>query len=519
MESLLQQKVYRLVDREEGMNVLDSKWVYKTKRHPTSGEIKKFRSRLVAKGFKERYGIEYLETFSSNIKMEVVRLLLAVATYYDLDIMAFDIKAYFLYGEMDNDHVFMHQPDGYREGPARGERGEKVCQLLKAIYGTKQAQRCADKVLIKALSDVGVYPIASDSSLYYAREGDKIFICGMYVDDGMCITNDKEFARLKIKGLEQVFDLQVTEEPNIFVGIQIERDRGRGTLLIHQEDAILKLIARSGMSNCKPEKTPMQVNLNLENPSEITSTREDRDYPYQSMVGQLLWLLGTRLDLCFAVNVLTRYMSGWNAQAITLLKRVVRYLKGKEKRGLMYRRSSSEERIEDADDKPTKMMMLADSDFAGRVHDSKSTGGWMSAYGENVVGFQCKTQAVGVSTSTGHAEGMTCKLACHVAEWTSSLLTEVQLRGNGPIVLYQDNQSVISLSANPVNHKRSKHYRVAMHYVRDLVAREVVKIEFMGTEGMIADVLTKALPEQRFNALLKLANFTDAEGSSAPADT
>ena len=143
----------------------------------------------------------------------------------------------------------------------------------------------------------------------------------------------------------------------------------------------------------------------------------------------------------------------------------------------------------------------------------------MSAYGENVVGFQCKTQAVGVSTSTGHAEGMTCKLACHVAEWTSSLLTEVQLRGNGPIVLYQDNQSVISLSANPVNHKRSKHYRVAMHYVRDLVAREVVKIEFMGTEGMIADVLTKALPEQRFNALLKLANFTDAEGSSAPADT
>ena len=508
MESLLQQKVYRLVERTDDMNVLDNKWVYKTKRHPTSGEIKKFRSRLVAKGFKERYGIEYMETFSSNIKMEVVRLLLAVATYYDLDIMAFDIKAYFLYGEMDNDHVYMHQPEGYREGPGRGERGEKVCQLIKAIYGTKQAQRCADKVLVKALSDVGVLPTASDSSLYYAREGSKIFICGMYVDDGMCITNDKEFARSKIKGLKKVFEIEVTDDPKIFVGIQIERDRAQGRMLVHQEDAVLKLIELSGMSDCKPEKTPMQVGLKLENPSEIVTTKEDRNYPYQSMMGQLLWLLGTRIDLCFAINVLSRYMSGWNAEAIMMLKRVIRYLKGKEKLGLIYQRSSCNERIEDADDEATKLSMFADSDLAGRIHDSKSTGGWTSGYGGNTVCFQTKTQTIGVSTSTGQAEGMTCKLACHVAEWTSSLLTEVKLRGYGPVVLYQDNQSVISLSANPVNHKRSKHYRIAMHYVRDLVAREVVKITFVSSDQMMADILTKALPEQRFNALLKMANFS-----------
>ena len=507
LETLMMQKVYELVEMTNTMNVLDCKWVYKAKRHPTSGEIKKYRSRLVAKGFKERHGIEYTETFSSNVKMEVVRLLFAIAAYYDLDILAFDIKAYFLYGVMDNEHVYMHQPDGYCEGPARGEPGYKVCRLLKAIYGTKQAQRCADKILIKALMDEGIKPTASDSSLYYARDGDKILICGMYVDDGLCVTNDKEFAKGKIKALKKVFELEVTEDPKIFVGIQIERDRAKGTMLLHQEDAVIKLLAMSGMFDCKPAVTPMQVGLVLTDPSTISTTREDRMYPYQSIVGQLLWLLGTRIDLCFAINVLTRYMSNWNDEAITLVKRVIRYLKGKEKLGLMYRKAAGGDKLEDADQQPTKMVFMADCDYAGRVHDSKCTGGGMSGYGGNTVYFQTKTHPIGVSTSTSQAEGLTCKLVCHGVEWTSALLGEINIRGSGPIVLYQDNQSVISLSANPINHKRSKHYRIAMHYVRDLVVREVVKITYLNTECMTADILTKALAEGRFKALLKLANF------------
>ena len=131
----------------------------------------------------------------------------------------------------------------------------------------------------------------------------------------------------------------------------------------------------------------------------------------------------------------------------------------------------------------------------------------MSGHGGNTVYFQTKTHPIGISTSTSQAEGITCKLVCHGVEWTSALLGEVNIRGSGPITLYQDNQSVISLSANPVNHKRSKHYRIAMHYVRDLVVRGVVKIVYLSTEVMTADILTKALSEGRFKALLKLANF------------
>ena len=513
MEQLYSMKVYELVERHESMNVLGSRWVYKAKRDLISGEISKFRARLVAKGFKERYGMEYWETFSSNIKLEDARLMLALATYYDFPLWHFDIKAYFLYGKMDED-VYMDQAEGYHEGPPRGQVGAKVYRLLKAIYGTKQAQRCADKELKSAWADVGVFPIMSDNSMYYARDGDKIFICGMYVDDGLCFGNDDNFVQEKLDGIRRAFDIIVIKDPKVFVGIQIERDRTKGTMLLHQEGAIMKLLGGTGMVDCKPVKTPMRSGIVLNNPSDIDMTSmstEIKEFPYQSLVGQLLWLLGTRIDLCFTINVLSRYMSKWDEVAITMLKRALRYLKGKEKYGLVYLRGPRDAKLEIADSEPTKIGFLADADHASRIYDSKTTGAHVGQHNGNTIIYGTKAHTVGISTSSGQAEALTCKLACHVIEWCSGLAKELKIRGHGPIVLQQDNQSVISLSANPVNHKRSKHYRVAMAYVRDLVERLVVSLEYCPTEEMIADVLTKPLAEAQHWHLLKLARFGKVE--------
>ena len=506
MIQLAEQNVWKLVKRTKDMHVLDCRWVYKAKRDLASGEITKYRSRLVAKGFKERYGMEFWETFSSNVKLEDVRLMLALVTYYDYPLWHFDIKAYFLYGAIE-ELVYMRQPEGYHEGPARNVEGEQVCQLLKAIYGTKQAQRCADKELKKAFADEGVLPVKSDNSLYYARDGDKVFFCGMYVDDGLCFGNNEEFVQEKLKGIARKFELVVVEEPKVFVGIQIERDRNKGTMLLHQEGAVMKLLGSIGMMDCKPSKTPMQLGLVLDNPAEIKMSDEVRAFPYQSLVGQLLWLLGTRIDVCFAINVLSRYMSNWSEQSITMLKRVVRYLKGKEKYGLVYLKGPKDAKIEKANQEPTKARASADADHASRIYDSKTTGSSILFFANNIIGFNTKTQEVGISTSSGEAEGKNCKLACQSIEWQSELLKELQIRGTGPIPLEQDNQSVINLSINPVNHKRSKHYRVAMAYIRDLVERRITELHYCPSEDMVADVLTKALPEAQHWKLLKLARF------------
>ena len=265
------------------------------------------------------------------------------------------------------------------------------------------------------------------------------------------------------------------------------------------------------MMDCKPAKTPMQTGIILPNPSEVIAATDDPRFRYQSYVGQLLWLLGTRIDICFAINVLSRYMSKWDDQAIVMLKRVVRYLKGKEKYGLVYLRGPKDAKIEEADEEPTKASFMADADHASRVYDSKTTGSHIGSYGGNTISFNTKAHETGISTSSSQAEALTCKLVCHHIEWTSGLLKELKLRGRGPITLLQDNQSVICLSVNPVNHKRSKHYRVAMSYVRDLVERRVVELKYCPTEEMSADVLTKALTESQHWKLLKLARFGKPE--------
>jgi hypothetical protein len=273
----------------------------------------------------------------------------------------------------------------------------------------------------------------------------------------------------------------------------------------------MKLLGATDMMDCKPAKTPMQTGLTLPNPSDVIMPPDAHRFRFQSYVGQLLWLLGTRIDLCFAINVLSRYMSKWDDQAIVMLKRVVRYLKGKEKYGLVYLRGPKDAKIQDADDEPTKASFLADADHASREYDSKTTGSHIGTFGDNTISFSTKAHAIGISTSSGQAEALTCKTVCHFIEWCSGLLKEIKLRGGGPITLLQDNQSVISFSVNPVNHKRSKHYRVAMSYVRDLVQRRIVELKYCSSEEMAADVLTKALPENQHWKLLKMVRFGKLE--------
>jgi hypothetical protein len=125
------------------------------------------------------------------------------------------------------------------------------------------------------------------------------------------------------------------KDPNVYVGIQIDRDRSAGTLRLHQEDAVRKLISTLGMQDCKKINTPMEFGLQLPDPSAIKMTQEEHTFPFQQVVGQLIWLLKTRLDCCFAINVMTRYMGNWNTDVITAVKRIVRYLKGKEALGLI----------------------------------------------------------------------------------------------------------------------------------------------------------------------------------------
>lgn len=129
-------RTWDLVDIPEGVVPIDGKWVYKIKQGPT-GRIERYKARWVAKGFLQKWGVDYEESFAPVAKASTVRVILALAAIYDLDIEQIDVKTAFLNGILpEEETVYVKIPDGYQS--LRNEDTEgKCCKLLMRLYGLK----------------------------------------------------------------------------------------------------------------------------------------------------------------------------------------------------------------------------------------------------------------------------------------------------------------------------------------------------------------------------------------------
>ena len=130
MDSL---NVWTLMSLPPGRRSLPCRWVFKTKRS-AEGEIERFRSRLVLKGFLQKEGVDYNELYSPTAKFEAIRVILNIVAKERLAAYQFDVKTAFLYADLDQE-IFMSQPPGFEDGTGR------VCKLNKSIYGLRQSNR------------------------------------------------------------------------------------------------------------------------------------------------------------------------------------------------------------------------------------------------------------------------------------------------------------------------------------------------------------------------------------------
>lgn len=175
--SLLQNNTWDLVDLPPNRKAIPCKWIFKTKRDG-DGAIVRHKARLVIKGYAQRYGIDYKETFSPVVRYNSLRYLLSLAAQYDLDIEQLDAISAFLQGNVDEE-IFMVQPEAFVENSS------KVCRLNKAIYGLKQASRQWNKKLDGALKEIGFRQSALDPCVYFHVKGNLRTYIAVYVDDSM----------------------------------------------------------------------------------------------------------------------------------------------------------------------------------------------------------------------------------------------------------------------------------------------------------------------------------------------
>jgi len=170
LESMRLRGVFRAAKLPNGQRAIGTKWVFKIKRK-ADGSIEKYKARLVAKGFKQKYGIDYTETFSPVVKYVTLRMVIAIAKYFDWPLDQLDVMTAFLYGVM-KEQVFCVVPEGVDLD------AEFDClELVKAIYGLKQASRVWNETFDEFMRSIGFQVSAFDPPSTLKLQMSTVFSC------------------------------------------------------------------------------------------------------------------------------------------------------------------------------------------------------------------------------------------------------------------------------------------------------------------------------------------------------
>ena len=210
---------------------------------------------------------------------------------------------------------------------------------------------------------------------------------------------------------------------------------------------------------------------------------------YMSWLGKLKYpSVVSRPDLCFVVSSLSQVLENPFHDHWFLAKKVLRYLKGTFDLGSVFQHSEC-----------LKLVGFCDSDWGGDTNDRRSTSGYCFKISDDssVICWSSHKQQTVALFST-EAEYMSFSLASRVCLPFVSC-KEIRLRSRWPHLLQGDNHGAIKLAQNPITHSRSKHIDIKHHFVRDLVEREVIQLQYIPTDQNIADILTKALGRPKYN--------------------
>jgi hypothetical protein len=451
-EALQANHTWDLVPSPPGTNVVTGKWIFKLKLH-ADGSLEWYKARYVLRGFTQHPRVDYDETFSPVAKPTTIRTVLTLALSRDWPVHQLDVTNAFLHGTL-TETIYCTQPIGF-VNPAHPDM---VCKLNKSLYGLKQAPRAWYSRFATFLCSQGFVEAKSDTSLFILRPGSDTAHLLLYVDDIVLTASSPELLRRIISCLQQEFAMKDLGALHHFLGVTVER-RLLG-LFLHQQQYTVDILERAGMVECKPCETPVdtQGKLSAAGPPVADPTG------YRSIVGALHYLIFTRPDIAYVVQQVCLHMHDPREPHLTAMKRILRYLRGTLDFGLLLRRSSV-----------TELRVYNDADWAGCPDMRRSTSGYAVFLDNNLVSWSSKRQPV-VSRSSAEAECRVVANGVAEATWLRQLLHELHSPLATSTLVFSDNVSAVYLSTNPVQHQRTKHVEIDLHFVRERVACGVVRV-------------------------------------------
>jgi hypothetical protein len=409
-----------------------------------------------------------------------------------------DVKTTFLAADLqEREEVFVTQPQGF----IVPGKEHLVLKLHKALYGLRQAPKAWYRKIDTFLRGIGFQQGTGDYNLYIAREGHKILVLALYVDDLLFTSNCPTWINWFKEQLESQFEMSDLGEGDLTLFLKAECIKVQSGIFLTQRAYATQVLELFGMTHCQPVSTPMLEKMKL-----TTDMGEEPVDPthYRFLVGKLIHLTHSRPDISFAVGVVSHFMAKPQVSHLQAAKRILRYIAGTRSYGILYPRNNN-----------LRVTGFVDADFAGDEEKARSTTGLVFKLGNAPITWLSKRQSC-VALSSSEAEYMGLSAASREAAWLEKLTSDLAINPIRPIAIHCDNEASMRMAINPEINHRNKNINAHYHYNREKVENGDIELLYVPTLEQIADILTKPLGKglfEKFRTLLNICDLADVSTS------
>lgn len=318
-------------------------------------------------------GVDFDETFASVARLESIRLLLGKACLLKFKLFQMDVKSAFLNGYLNED-VYVEHPKGFIDPTFPND----VYKLMKSLYGLKQAPRAWYESLTEFLINHGYRKDGIDKTLFIKENDGKLMIAHIYMDDIVFGGLSDEMVQHFVKQMQSEFEMSLVGELAYFLGLQVKQMEH--SIFMCQSKYAKSIVKKFGLENSSHKRTPAPSHLKLSKDEKGLSVYQSL---YRSVIGSLLYLTASRLDITFDVGVCARYQAKPKMSQINQVKRILKYMNGTSEYGKLYSHDSN-----------SMLVGYCDADWAGSADDRKSTFGGCFFLGNNLISWFNKCEII-----------------------------------------------------------------------------------------------------------------------------
>ena len=310
LESLCNNDTWHVVELHKGERAVGAKWVYPVKLDHLNN-VTKYKARYVAKGYAQRWGIDYYPTFAPTARLSTIKVLLQLCVQNDKNILhQTDVSSAYLNADIDVD-LYIDQPKDFEI------EGDKVCRLRKSLFGLKQAGKLWNQVLDDFLVGAGFERSEVDHCLYTKKNNNTVVYILVWVDDLIIDTNCIDDLNATKNVFSKRFNMTDMGELKWFLGIDFKLPDG--CITMSHEQYLSNVLSKLNM-DCKGVNTPCDKFTDSKDDDELIDSKL-----YRSAVGSLVYaMVATRPDLSWSVSKLSQYLAKPTVSHWKAIKRVFR---------------------------------------------------------------------------------------------------------------------------------------------------------------------------------------------------